>query len=171
MSSTSLLAQAALAAAMAWLLGCTTGSPPASSDSAETDRAAILAQRAMWNRGMAARDTAAYRAPWAAGIQFTTGGGQVVGRDSLARSTAALLQSRPDLFLELRPARVTVNAGWGLASEEGEWVERWHEPSGMTELRGPYFSLWRRESGHWRIAAEILYPATCTGSDYCKPDE
>jgi len=160
-----------LAAAMPWLLGCTTGSPAASSDSAETDRAAILAERAAWNRGMAARDTAAYRAPWAAGIQFTTGGGQVVGRDSLASSTAALLQSRPDLFLELRPARVTVNAAWGLASEEGEWVERWREPSGMTELRGPYFSLWRHENGHWRIAAEILHPATCTGSDYCKPDD
>ena len=148
--------------------GCATTPARQPSDAAAAERAAILDARAAWNAGIAARDAAAYSAPWAPDMQFTSGGMHAVGRDSLARSTAGLLQERPDLVFTLHPARVTVNVAWDVASEEGDWLERWREPSGMTELRGPYFALWSRQDGRWQIVAEILHPATCRGSDYCK---
>ena len=41
-------------------------------------------------------------------------------------------------------------------SERGEWIERWTEKDGITELRGSYLGLWRRENGQWREGDEIL---------------
>jgi hypothetical protein len=48
------------------------------------------------------------------------------------------------------------NENWDVASERGEWVERWTEKDGITELRGSYLGLWSRESGQWREGDEIL---------------
>ena len=43
----------------------------------------------------------------------------------------------------------------GLASEFGEWVERWREPSGNTELRRTYYALWGRQNCRCLIEGEV----------------
>ena len=70
---------------------------------------------------------------------------------------------------EWRPTRIHVEAAFGLASEFGDWVERWREPTGLIDMRGTYYALWRKlPDGRWVIEAEVNMPEFCTGSDYCK---
>jgi hypothetical protein len=97
-----------------------------------------------------------------------SGSGRISGADSAVVFAARLFARRPDLLFQARPTRIRVLADHGLASELGEWVERWREPSGLTELRGTYFALWRRQSNRWLIEGEVNVPESCTGSDYCK---
>jgi hypothetical protein len=85
------------------------------------------------------------------------------------RNTAASVAERPDLFYENRPTRIRVVADFELASEYGEWLERWKEPTGLTEMRGTYYVLWRRVEGRWVIEGVVEMPESCIGSDYCKP--
>jgi hypothetical protein len=80
-----------------------------------------------------------------------------------------LFAQRPDLFYQARPTRIRVVADHRLASEYGAWIERWREPSGLTEMRGTYYVVWRHQGDRWLIEGEVNVPESCTGSDYCKP--
>jgi hypothetical protein len=70
----------------------------------------------------------------------------------------------PDLTLTHRASRIVVNEDWDLASEQGEWIERWTEKGGVTELRGTYLAMWKRDGGKWREYSETIVPETCSGS-------
>ena len=99
---------------------------------------------------------------------FTSAAVHIDGGDALERSLETLFLKRPDVTLVHHTDRIVVNENWDVASERGEWVERWTEKDGTTELRGSYLGLWRRENGQWREGDEILVPETCTGSSYCR---
>jgi hypothetical protein len=130
---------------------------------------AIRAAREQWNRAVGKRDTAAFRALLSGTYRLTSGYGHIFGQDSAVAGAARLFAQRPDLFYEAHPTRIRVMADHGLASEYGEWVERWRVPSGLTELRGTYYVFWRSHGGRWLIEGEVNVPEACTGSDYCKP--
>ena len=117
---------------------------------------------------MEGRDTSAFRALLSRTYHSASGSGHISGADSAVVFAARLFARRPDVLFEAQPTRIRVLADHGLASEFGEWVERWREPSGLTELRGTYYALWRRQSGRWLIEGEVNVPESCTGSDYCK---
>jgi hypothetical protein len=51
--------------------------------------------------------------------------------------------------------RIAVNENWDVASERGEWIERWTQKDDPTELRGSYLDLWKREKGQWREDDEV----------------
>ena len=128
----------------------------------------IRAARQRWNRAVAGRDTSAFRALLSRTYHSASGSGHISAADSAVVFAARLFARRPDLLFQTRPTRIRVLADHGLASEFGEWVERWREPSGLTELRGTYYALWRRERNRWLIEGEVNVPESCTGSDYCK---
>ena len=131
--------------------------------------AAIRAGRDKWNRAIENRDAAVLRELSSESFHGIGGAGHASGRDEAAAFFTRLFKQRPDLFYEWRPVRIRVVADHGLASEYGEWVERWKEPTGMTEMRGTYYVLWRRSGGQWVIEGEVQMPESCVGSDYCKP--
>jgi ketosteroid isomerase-like protein len=89
------------------------------------------------------------------------------GSDALERVDASLFERRPDVTLTHQPNRIVVNESWDVASEQGDWIERWTEKDGVTELRGTYLTMWKRDGGHWREYSETIVPETCTGSSYC----
>lgn len=128
----------------------------------------IRAARQRWNRAVEGRDTSEFRSLLSGTYYSASGAGHISGADSAVVFAARLFARRPDLLFQARPTRIRALAGHGLASEFGEWVERWREPSGLTELRGTYYALWRRQSGSWLIEGEVNAPESCTGSDYCK---
>src|SRR5690348_1485275 len=99
---------------------------------------------------------------------FTSAAIHVDGSDALRESNATLFLKRPDVILVHYTKRIAVNENWDVASEQGEWVERWTEKDGVTELRGTYFVLWRRDKGVWRENDEVLAPETCRGNSYCQ---
>jgi ketosteroid isomerase-like protein len=90
------------------------------------------------------------------------------GSAALERFHESLFIRRPDVTLTHEANRVVVNERWDVASEQGNWVERWTEKDGVTELRGVYLAMWKREDGHWREYSETIVPETCTGSSYCQ---
>jgi ketosteroid isomerase-like protein len=87
--------------------------------------------------------------------------------EALERFQASLFTRRPDVTFTHHPNRIVVNEAWDLASEQGEWIERWTEKDSATELRGTYLTMWKRDSGHWREYSETIVPESCTGSSYC----
>ncbi len=89
------------------------------------------------------------------------------GSDALERFHASLFVRRPDVILTHHANRIVVNEDWDLASEHGDWIERWTDKDGVTELRGTYLTMWKRDVGHRREYSETVVPETCTGSSYC----
>jgi uncharacterized protein (TIGR02246 family) len=98
---------------------------------------------------------------------FTALSVHIDGSDALERFHASLFMRRPDVILTHDPNRIVVNENWDVASEQGEWIERWTEKDGVTESRGTYLTMWKRDGGHWREYSETIVPEICTGSSYC----
>jgi len=67
------------------------------------------------------------------------------------------------------PSRVVVTEEIGFGSEEGTLVERWTARDGSTELRGNYFTMWKRINGTWKQQADVSIPESCKGHNYCSP--
>jgi uncharacterized protein (TIGR02246 family) len=99
--------------------------------------------------------------------RFTAPSVHLDGSDALERFQASLFTRRPDVTFTHHADRIVVNENWDLASEQGEWTERWTEKDGITELRGIYLTMWKRDGGHWREYSETIVPEGCTGSSYC----
>jgi len=98
---------------------------------------------------------------------FTAAAVHIDGSDALERSHASLFMRRPDVIFTHHPNRIVVNEGWNVAAEQGDWIERWTEKDGFTELRGISLTMWKRDGGQWREYSETLVPEICTGSSYC----
>ena len=92
----------------------------------------------------------------------------VEGSDALERFHGSIFLKRPDVTLIHHVNRIVVNENWGVASEQGEWMERWSEENGITELRGTYLTMWKKKNNHWLEYSEIIVPETCTGGSYCQ---
>jgi ketosteroid isomerase-like protein len=103
-----------------------------------------------------------------ADCHFTAPSVHIDGSDALERFHASLFMRRPDVILTHRPNRVVVNEDWDVASEQGDWVERWTEKDGVTELQDTYLTMWKRGGIHWREYSETIVPETCTESSYCR---
>jgi ketosteroid isomerase-like protein len=130
----------------------------------------VRAERAAWNAAFASRDTAVLAEQWAPAGTLSTGAGIWRGREEILREHyLSLFAGRPDVTFAREPERVTGHDGWNLVYETGRWVERWSEPDGTTELRGAYFTMWRRAGGRWRKVSEIFVPDYCAGGAYCAP--
>lgn len=149
---------------------CAPKSPPVPQLAHADAEFAIRAARNAWSLAFVRRDTASLAAQWAPNGVLSTGAGTWRGRDEIVREHyAALFRSRPDITFTRKLQRVEGQDGWQLVSELGAWVERWSEPDGLTELRGTYFTMWRRTGGDWFKLSEIFVPATCKGRAYCAP--
>lgn len=99
---------------------------------------------------------------------FTAPSVHTDGVDALERAHTSLFARRPDVTLTHHADRIVVNENWDLASERGDWVERWKYKDGVTELRGTYLTMWKRDGGQWREYSETIVPESCTGSSYCQ---
>jgi ketosteroid isomerase-like protein len=98
---------------------------------------------------------------------FTAPSVHIDGSDALEHFHASLFMRRPDVTLTHHPNRIVVNENWDVASEQGDWIERWTDKDGVTELRGTYLSMWKRVGGHWQDYSETIVPESCTGGSYC----
>ena len=99
--------------------------------------------------------------------RFTAPSAHADGAKDLEHFYTSLFTRRPDVTLTHYVKAIAVNEPWDVASERGDWLERWTEKDGVTELRGTYLALWKREDGRWREYSEMIVPEVCTGSAYC----
>ena len=135
-------------------------------DSTSADQ--IRSQRQEIDKAFDRHDAKRLATLFSPSCHFTTAAVHIDGGDALERSRKTLFTTRPDVTLVHHTDRIVVNENWDVASERGEWVERWSEKDGPTELRGSYLGLWKRENGHWLEGDEILVPEACEGSSYCR---
>jgi len=103
-----------------------------------------------------------------ADCHFTAPSVHTDGPEALERFYTSLFAKRPDVTLTHHVNRIAVNENWDLASEHGDWIERWTDKDGLTELRGIYLTMWKRDGRYWREYSETVVPETCTGSSYCR---
>ena len=135
-------------------------------DSVSTNQ--IRSQRQEIDKAFQRHDAKQLATLFSSTCHFTSAAVHIDGGDALEHSHEALFLKRPDVTLVHHTDRIGVNEKWDVASERGEWVEHWTEKDGITELRGSYLGLWRRENGQWRESDEILVPETCEGGSYCR---
>lgn len=140
--------------------------PYKAADSVSAGR--ILSQRHQMDEAFQHHDAKQLAALFSSACHFTTAALHVDGGDALEHSHEALFLKRPDVTLVHQTDRIVVDENWDVASERGEWVERWTEKDGITELRGSYLGLWRRENSEWRESDEMLVPEACKGGSYCR---
>jgi ketosteroid isomerase-like protein len=94
--------------------------------------------------------------------------GCISGAEKISSMSASLRRKRPGLSMHFEPSRVEANDAWGWAAEEGRWREQWTEPDGPVVLVGPYFALWQRDAGAWKLVSLSFVASECTGGEYCK---
>ena len=133
-----------------------------------SDEKSIRDSRAQSNAAIAKHDLAGIARFWMDDIHITTSTsaqatGVAVNRDRMAQQ----FTRRPDTIYVRTPGTIDVFTAWAVASERGEWVGRWTEPDGATEIRGTYLAQWRKVDGRWLIQSELYVPTQCKGSRYC----
>jgi hypothetical protein len=131
---------------------------------------AIAAARATLNDAFLRNDPAAWEAQLAAATTWCFPGvrGCISGAEKISNMTVSLHRKRPDIALGFEPARIEVNEPWGWASEQGRWREQWTEPGGPVVLSGPYFALWQRDAGAWKLVSMSFVASECAGGEYCR---
>ena len=78
-----------------------------------------------------------------------------------------MFAERPGLHMIHMPESIEVGPdSWAIASERGAWIETWLQDGEPVTLEGTYLTLWRREEGRWKVAAELLIALSCVGP-YC----
>jgi ketosteroid isomerase-like protein len=140
--------------------------PYEAADSASANQ--IRSQRQEIDKAFQHHDAKQLAALFSSACHFTAAAVHIDGGDALEHFHETLFLKRPDVTLVHQTDRIAVNENWDVASEQGEWIERWTEKDGITDLRGSYLGLWKRENGQWREADEVIVPETCKGSSYCR---
>lgn len=129
----------------------------------------ILAATAAWNKAIAAHDAAALSGFVTPDFTRVNPTGQFWGMTAVKNHYEELFKARPDVATIRTPGRVAVLEGVDVASEEGTYIERWTARDGITELRGRYFTMWKRMNGTWKQQADVAVPESCKGRSYCRP--
>jgi ketosteroid isomerase-like protein len=120
------------------------------------------------DKAFAQHDATKLSALFTTDCHFTALKVHIDGSDVLERFHKSLFVKRPDVILTHNASRIDVNEAWDVASEQGEWIERWTEKDGTTELRGTYLTMWKRDNNRWLEFSEMIVPQTCSGGSYCR---
>jgi Domain of unknown function (DUF4440) len=129
----------------------------------------IRERRVASNLSIAQHNTSELTSFWADDIMVLTSRNfQSLGKQEYADALSKDFKTKKDVIYIRTTDRVEVFAEWGMASEYGNWVGRWHEGDENIEISGNYYAKWQNEGGVWLIKAEVYTPLVCKGELYCK---
>ena len=157
--------------AMLWILAALLASSQATTQPAvnpDSNAAAIRASRGQLNAALARRTFNDMKDVLGENVSSIGPAKRSLGTDDFIGFYVDLVKRRPDLVLVREPASIRVDSYGDLGAESGEWHESWTQDGVLTELRGPYFALWKKKAGHWLLDAETFLPLSCSGGSYCK---
>ncbi len=122
-----------------------------------TDEALIRAARGRSNHAIETHDVDAILAEVDSLFHITVGNGQFIhDRAAMAETFAAQFARFRDMVYTRTAASVEVGASGSLAFETGTWVGTWTTPSGALRTGGRYSASWSKDSGTWKIRAELF---------------
>jgi len=137
---------------------------------AESDEAAIRAERAATNASIAAHDADAFAAFFEDDYIITYGSsGKELNRPQEMESIHQMFRERPDVLYVRTPTVIEISSALPLAMEQGTWVGTWTDENGAVEYSGSYAAGWRKTDGtdgpKWKIHSELFVTLSCTGAD------
>ncbi len=143
--SLSLLALAALAACQ----------PAAPTVDVAAEEAAIRAQVAVFNAGLAAYDDSAIVSIYAPdAVLMPPNQERLTGTDAISQSFAGLEPLKA--VLVVTPVAIAIAASGDVAVEEGTWTYSMPMPDGSTyNDNGKYLVAWKKVNGTWLVSHDI----------------
>jgi len=137
---------------------------------AESDEAAIRAERAASNAAIAAHDADAFASFFEPDYIITYGSGaKELNRPQEMESIHQMFRDRPDVLYVRTPDKIELSSALPLAMEQGTWVGTWTDANGPIEYRGSYAAGWRKTDGpngpKWKIHSELFVTLSCEGAD------
>jgi uncharacterized protein (TIGR02246 family) len=136
-----------------------TKAEPTDTASAKVDLAAeeqaIKDLNARWVRMIAAKDTAGIYELYASDALYMAPNAQALGgRPGVAKAWSGFYAMKGS-SLSFRPTKVVVAQAGDLAYDVGTFTFGMDGPRGRIEDKGKYLTVWKKQDGAWRIAAEM----------------
>jgi ketosteroid isomerase-like protein len=138
---------------------------------ASTSNELIRAVREKFNAAIADKDSASIRGLLAPNYHIVTGrSAQNHGADEEAKRWADLFRDDPTAIYRRTPREITINEGWGIAEELGNWQGSYTARGTLTTASGVYTAKWQRSTNNqWLVQVEVFTTLHCDGA--CDPPD
>lgn len=134
---------------------CLVASPVAAEQKA-SDEQQIRALDKAWVAAVQAKDLPGTVAFYARdGVLMAPGAPPAEGTAAITEAWRGIL-ALPNGSLTFAPAKVSVAKSRDLAYETGTYTLAFDGPKGHVQDQGKYVVVWRKERGHWKVAADIF---------------
>jgi ketosteroid isomerase-like protein len=138
---------------------------------ASTSTEQIRSTRERFNLAIANKDAESIHSLLEPKYHIVTGRSvQNHGVDEESKRWANLFRDDPTAIYRRTPREITVNEGWGIAEELGNWEGSYTAEGTLTRASGVYAAKWQRtEKGEWKVQVEVFTTLTCEGN--CDPPD
>jgi len=138
---------------------------------ASTSNELIRSTREIFNTAIAAKDSESIRSLLAPNYHIVTGrSAQNHGADEETKRWANLFRDDPTALYRRTPREITVNEGWGIAEELGNWEGSYTAEATLTTASGVYTAKWQRSTkNEWKLQVEVFTTLHCDGA--CDPPD
>jgi hypothetical protein len=127
--------------------------------------------RERFNIAIAAKDSESIGSLLAPSYHIVTGrSAQNHGAEEEAKRWADLFRDDPTAVYRRTPREITVNEGWGIAEELGNWEGSYTAKGTLIHASGVYAAKWQRsKSSAWMLQVEVFTTLHCKGP--CEPPD
>jgi ketosteroid isomerase-like protein len=131
----------------------------------------IRATREIFNIAIADKDSESIRRLLAPNYHIVTGrSAQNHGAEEEAKRWSDLFRDDPTAIYRRTSREITVNEGWGIAEELGNWQGSYTTQGTLTTASGVYTAKWQRStSNEWKVQVEVFTTLHCDGA--CEPPD
>jgi ketosteroid isomerase-like protein len=138
---------------------------------ASTSNELIHAARDKFNTAIADKDSESIRSLLAPNYHIVTGrSAQNHGANEEAKRWADLFREDPTATYRRTPREITINEGWGIAEELGNWQGSYTAQGTLTTASGVYTAKWQRSTNNeWKLQVEVFTTLHCDGP--CDPPD
>jgi ketosteroid isomerase-like protein len=138
---------------------------------ASTSNELIHAAREIFNIAIADKDSESIRSLLAPNYHIVTGrSAQNHGAAEEAKRWADLFRDDPTAIYRRTTREITINEGWGIAEELGNWKGSYTAQGTLTTASGVYTAKWQRSiNNEWKVQVEVFTTLHCDGA--CEPPD
>lgn len=131
----------------------------------------IHAVREKFNSAIAAKDSESIRGFLAPNYHIVTGrSAQNHGAEEETKRWADLFLEDPTAIYRRTPREITINEGWGIAQELGNWQGSYTAQGTLTTASGVYSAKWQHNTNNeWKLQVEVFTTLHCDGA--CDPPD
>jgi ketosteroid isomerase-like protein len=131
----------------------------------------IHGQREKFNAAIANKDSESIRSLLAPNYHIVTGrSAQNHGIEEETKRWADLFLDDSTAIYRRTSREITINEGWGIAEELGNWQGSYTAQGTLTTASGVYTAKWQRSTNNeWKVQVEVFTTLHCDGA--CEPPD